>query len=334
MYRSGPPIREAYFLKCVESIFLISDEVDYKKFTYYTRQMNVGDYSYANYMTLEGLNSKGVAYYGFNKDNGCWIVTDKEGNELDAQSAPVTVEKDPVSKNWRYTAVKPGSCFLAYRINDGIYATADAPTDYITNDDLEKTAALEIIVKAANPLTIKGKTAKVKYKKLKKKAQSLAVTKVIKFQKKAGDKKNYKLVSAKKGKKSFKKYFKINKTTGKLTIKKNKKMKKGTYKVKIKVKALGNAAYKPSPVLCLRDSSDSRHRRHSIVAVGIGAEGGGGCGQGVVQKHVSIIDGQFRIALDFVACPTFPHHIRAGVIIGFSHFSECDHCLSPVKRLI
>ena len=171
-------------------------------------------------------------------------MTDKEGNELDAQSAPVTVEKDPVSKNWRYTAVKPGSCFLVYRINDGIYATADAPTDYITNDDLEKTAALEIIVKAANPLTIKGKTAKVKYKKLKKKAQSLAVTKVIKFQKKAGDKKNYKLVSAKKGKKSFKKYFKIGAKTGNIKVKKG--LKKGTYRVKVKVRAAGNAAYRAS----------------------------------------------------------------------------------------
>ena len=81
---------------------------------------------------------------------------------------------------------------------------------------------------------------------LKKKTQTLAVTKVIKFTKKLNDKKTYTLVSAKKGSKSFKKYFKINKTTGKVTIKKNSKMKKGTYKVKVKVKALGNTNYKAS----------------------------------------------------------------------------------------
>ncbi|MBQ2677506.1 MAG: hypothetical protein IJF96_01170, partial [Firmicutes bacterium] len=104
------------------------------------------------------------------------------------------------------------------------------------------------IKKASNPLKIEGKTAKVKYRKLKKKNQTLAAAKVIRFTKKLKDKKTYTLVSAKKGSKSFKKYFKVNKTTGKVTIKKNKKMKKGTYKVKVKVKAAGNANYKPSDV--------------------------------------------------------------------------------------
>ncbi|MCR5543407.1 MAG: InlB B-repeat-containing protein [Eubacterium sp.] len=100
------------------------------------------------------------------------------------------------------------------------------------------------INKAANPLTMKPKTGTVKYAKLKKKAQTLAVTKVIKFTKDAKDKKTYTLSSAKKGKKSFKKYFKINKSTGKVTVKKG--LKKGTYKVKVKVKALGNSNYKAS----------------------------------------------------------------------------------------
>ena len=102
------------------------------------------------------------------------------------------------------------------------------------------------ITKAANPLTIKPKTATLKYSKLKKKSQTLAVTKVIKFTKKLSDKKTYTLSSAKRGSKSFKKYFKISKTTGKVTVKKG--LKKGTYKVKVKVKALGNSNYKASTV--------------------------------------------------------------------------------------
>ena len=100
--------------------------------------------------------------------------------------------------------------------------------------------------KKANPLTIKPKTATVKYSKLKKKTQTLAVTKVIKFTKQLKDKKTYTLSYAKKGNKSFKKYFKVNKTNGKVTVKKG--LKKGTYKVKVKVKALGNTNYKPSAV--------------------------------------------------------------------------------------
>jgi hypothetical protein len=106
------------------------------------------------------------------------------------------------------------------------------------------TTAKYTINKAANPLTMKPKTATVKYKMLKKKAQPQAVTKVIKFTKQLKDKKTYTLSSAKKGKKSFKKYFTVNKTTGKVTVKKG--LKKGTYKVKVKVKAAGNANYKPS----------------------------------------------------------------------------------------
>ncbi len=100
--------------------------------------------------------------------------------------------------------------------------------------------------KKANPLTVKGKKAAVKYSKLKKKNQTLAVTKVIKFTKKLKDKKIYKLISARKGRKSFKKYFRINKKTGKVTIKKG--LKKGTYKIKIKVQAKGNSKYKASKV--------------------------------------------------------------------------------------
>jgi len=109
-----------------------------------------------------------------------------------------------------------------------------------------KTETIAKLPKKNNTLTIKAKTAKVKYKKLRKKSQKLAVTKIINFTNKGQGSMTYKLVSAKKGKKSFKKYFKINANTGQVTIKKNKKMKKGTYKVRINVRAAGNAEYNPS----------------------------------------------------------------------------------------
>ncbi len=118
-------------------------------------------------------------------------------------------------------------------------------TGYVWSDGTKEAKKIKwTINKAANPLTMKAKTATVKYSKLKKKAQTLAVTKVINFTKDAKDKKTYTLSSAKKGEKSFEKYFKINKTTGKVTVKKG--LKKGTYKVKVKVKAAGNANYKAS----------------------------------------------------------------------------------------
>lgn len=98
------------------------------------------------------------------------------------------------------------------------------------------------INKKANPLNVKGKTTSVKYSKLKKKSQTLALSRVIKTLK-AGKG----TVTYKKGtvtKKKFTKKFTVNKKTGKITIKKG--LKKGTYKIKIKVSAAGDTTYKPA----------------------------------------------------------------------------------------
>ena len=90
---------------------------------------------------------------------------------------------------------------------------------------------------AENPLKVKGKTATVKYKKLRKKNKTLSVSKVIAFTKKGQGKLTYAKVSGNKK-------ILINKTTGKITVKK--KIKKKTYKVKVRIKAAGNEQYKPS----------------------------------------------------------------------------------------
>ena len=115
-----------------------------------------------------------------------------------------------------------------------IYATG---TDTYSKS-AEKTVNLTVN-KAANPLSIKAKTATVKYKAVRKKAQNLAVTKVIAFSKKGKGKMAY-------TKAGGNKKITINKTTGKVTVKKG--LRKGTYKVKVKVKAAGNSNYKASAV--------------------------------------------------------------------------------------
>ena len=95
------------------------------------------------------------------------------------------------------------------------------------------------VKKAANPLSIKAKTATVKYSKVKAKTQKLKASKVIKTTKKGQGKMAY--TKAKGNKK-----ISIAKKTGKVTIKKG--LAKGTYKVKVKVKAAGNKNYKASKV--------------------------------------------------------------------------------------
>lgn len=88
-------------------------------------------------------------------------------------------------------------------------------------------------VQDPNPLKVSAKTAKVKYKKVRKKTQTLAVSKVLTIKDAQGALSFAKVSGNKK--------IKINSKTGKVTIKK--KLKKGTYKVKVKVKAAGNEEY-------------------------------------------------------------------------------------------
>ena len=94
------------------------------------------------------------------------------------------------------------------------------------------------IDKAGNTLNAKGKTATLKAKKLKKKAQSLTAAKAITVSGAQGTV-TYKLAGVTKSK--FKKYFKVNTSTGKITVKKG--LKKGTYKVKVNVTAAGNNSH-------------------------------------------------------------------------------------------
>ena len=109
--------------------------------------------------------------------------------------------------------------------------------------DYKGTYLHHIRLVSANPMEVKGRTAAVRYSKLRKKSQIIKRAKAIKV-KEAKGKLTYQYVTAKKGKKSFKKYFKIGAKTGNIKVKKG--LKKGTYRVKVKVRAAGNAAYRAS----------------------------------------------------------------------------------------
>jgi hypothetical protein len=85
-----------------------------------------------------------------------------------------------------------------------------------------------------NTLAVKGKKAKVKYKKTKKKSQSLVAGKVISFTDRGQGTLRYSKV---KGNKKIT----VNKSNGTVTVKK--KIKRGTYKAKVKVMATGSMTY-------------------------------------------------------------------------------------------
>ncbi len=152
-------------------------------------------------------------------------VTFGTGMDVDPDNYTVTY----TDKNGReVTPVKAGKYFVQVS-TEQVYIYG--PTYY---GAIKKPFTID---KAANSLKIKAKTATVKYSKLKKKTQKLAVSKVIRFTNKGQGKKTYK-------KKSGSKKIAIAGKTGKVTVKKG--LKKGTYKIRVKVRAAGNANYKAS----------------------------------------------------------------------------------------
>ena len=102
---------------------------------------------------------------------------------------------------------------------------ANAGNKVTTDTNTEKQ-----VVKSVNTLEVKGKTVTVKYKKLKKKAQSITKNKAFKISDAKGNVTFKKLSGNKK--------ITINKKTGKVTIKKG--LKKKTYKIKVLVTAAGD----------------------------------------------------------------------------------------------
>jgi uncharacterized protein YjdB len=129
-------------------------------------------------------------------------------------------------------------------------ATVDSTTGRVTGKKLgvvtiraQLTSAPHImiskkvrVVRGPNPMALKTATKKVAYSKLK--GKSRRVSGAITFTKAAKGKVTYKKVTS--GSSSR---LSINEKTGKITVKKG--TPRGTYRIKVKVRAAGNASYKP-----------------------------------------------------------------------------------------
>lgn len=147
----------------------------------------------------------------------------------------------PVVKTIDGNALKLGTDYtLTIKNSSGttVASPKAAGTYYVTVEGTghyEGTAAKATykIIKAKNPLTVKGKTVTVKYSKLKKKNQTLKRKTVIYMAKNQGKVTYVKASGNKK--------ITISKTTGSVTVKKG--LKKGKYTVKVKVTAAGTNNY-------------------------------------------------------------------------------------------
>lgn len=107
--------------------------------------MKVGEYSYVDYLYVNGYNSRNAEYYGFDKNKGYWKVVDENMRELSDSDAPVTLTKDSATGYTQFKAVKPGKCYLKYFINENAYPTGIGSNTYTKNADIQP-AMLEINV--------------------------------------------------------------------------------------------------------------------------------------------------------------------------------------------
>lgn len=127
-------------------------------------------------------------------------------------------------------AIDPENYEVVYADNENAGTGTATVTFRSDRYEIEPVALTFEIAKAANTMTVKGKTVKVSKTKVKKKAQTIKVTKAFTVKGNNG-KVTYK-------KKSGNKKITVSKA-GKVTVKKG--LKKGTYKVKVNVTAAGDA---------------------------------------------------------------------------------------------
>ena len=168
-------------------------------------------------------------YNGSKRLNYTYVRTNKA--DINNYIANYIYDSDMDLSTIRFT-IKVSAMEFSSGDAPGINELEQIPVAVGTYDDY-------LLEKAPNPLSVTGKKATVKKKKLRKKKQTVAASKVF-----AG-------LNTGRGsfvftKLSGNKNIKISKSSGKITIKKNGLKKKKTYKVKVRVLAKGNVGYNAS----------------------------------------------------------------------------------------
>ena len=177
------------------------------------------------------IKSDGKGYYCIIAKNSGLYVDVKDGIVKNSNNIWGYVGNNTKSQKWKFICD-------THTWNSGeittvpTYTATGIKTYSCTVCGETKSEAIAMLAKKANTLSVKGKTVKVKFAKLKKKKQTIAINKAM-------------TVSNAQGAVTYAKASGNKKITvaknGKITVKKG--LKKGAYKVKIKVTAAGNDEY-------------------------------------------------------------------------------------------
>ncbi len=129
------PIMPLYPLKEVR---LEAGEEDYELF--------VGDVFNTKNLEVGGYNDKGVPYFNFDSKLGSWVLCDSSGKET-VSSSVAKLEVNSNTGKSTLTALRPGTVYLKYKIDEKKYGTLEHPETYATNASLMKTAMVEINIR-------------------------------------------------------------------------------------------------------------------------------------------------------------------------------------------
>ncbi len=135
--------------------FIVNDG-SYNSYNFLKMKMPVGESTYTGYFKLGGYNARSVEYYGFSRAYGHWKVVDENEEIWTGDDAPVKIIQDTTNTWPRIKAVRPGTCYLKYFIDEDVYNTAESPDVYTKNSDLLYTAIIEIEVPDDRTIDVSG----------------------------------------------------------------------------------------------------------------------------------------------------------------------------------
>lgn len=94
--------------------------------------MTTSEKLYLDELSVEGVNKNGIAYYGFNENDGHWILCDSTGKKVSA--SPASIKTDSLTGEAVLTADEPGTAYIKWVLNDGVKYTAKNESGKITAD--------------------------------------------------------------------------------------------------------------------------------------------------------------------------------------------------------
>ncbi|BBF44860.1 L-fuconate dehydratase [Lachnospiraceae bacterium KM106-2] len=97
-------------------------------------QMVEGDRKVLDHIPLEGYNTHGVVYYGFNQQKGHWKLINSDGT--DADDSVCNLDIDPMNGQVTAIAKSPGTVYAKYVIDENCYNSADNIKDYATDKEV------------------------------------------------------------------------------------------------------------------------------------------------------------------------------------------------------